>query len=84
MNLVVYLLQVESFILNNKKLLKNITPRKYNFLYVSKIEFNNFLKHALDHDFQVHYIHAILELQFIDILIIYFFSNFDNNLVSKK
>jgi hypothetical protein len=72
MNLVVYLLQVESFILNNKKLLKNITPRKYNFLYVSKIEFNNFLKHALDHDFQVHYIHAILELQFLDILIIYF------------
>jgi hypothetical protein len=69
MNLVIYLLHVESFILNNKKLLKSITHPKYKFLSVSKIEF---LKHALDHDFQVHYIHAILELQFLDILIIYF------------
>jgi hypothetical protein len=74
MNLVVHLLHVESFILNNEKLFKNIRHPKY-FLYVSKIEFSNFLKHALNHDFQVDYSHAILELQFIDILIIYFLAS---------
>jgi hypothetical protein len=77
MNLIVHLLHVEFFILNNKNLLKNIRHPKYNFLYVSKIEFNNFLKRALNHDFQVHYIHAIHRHTY-HIL----FSNFDNNLVS--